>query len=124
MKTVTRNLFVKILCALTLSAFALPLWAHHSAAQYDFKTPVEVKGVVKVVRIENPHMKLILEVTDAKGKRDIEYEGHSLNNLYRQGYRPNLVTVGDTWEIKIAPRKDGGDGGYVVAVKTSDGHTF
>jgi hypothetical protein len=124
MKTATRKLFTKIISTLALGAFALPLSAHHSAAQYDFRTPVEVKGTVKVVRIENPHMKLILEVNDAKGKRDIEFEGHSLNNLYRQGYRPNLVKVGDTWDIRIAPKKDGTDGGYVVGVTTSAGNKF
>jgi hypothetical protein len=124
MKTTNQKFLTKIIGTLTLAAFALPISAHHSAAQYDFRTPVEVKGVVKVVRIENPHMKLVLEVNDAKGKRDIEFEGHSLNNLYRSGYRPNLVKVGDTWDIRIAPKKDGTDGGYVVGVTTSAGSKF
>jgi len=26
--------------------------------------------------------------------------------------------------IVVAPRHDGGDGGYVKSVKTADGHTF
>ncbi len=72
----------------------------------------------------NPHMRLILTVTDAKGTRDIEFEGHSLNNLYRAGWRPDLVKAGDKLSINIAPRKDGADGGYVVKVKTADGKEF
>jgi hypothetical protein len=63
-------------------------------------------------------------VDDAKGARDIEFEGHSLNNLYRRGWRKDMVKVGDALTISIAPRKDGGDGGYVLSVKTPDGKEF
>ena len=109
---------------LTLWCLALPAGAHHSAAQFDFRDKTTVTGIVKLIRVENPHMKLVLEVNDAKGKRDIEFEGHSLNNFYRSGYRPNLVKIGDKLEVTIAPRKDGADGGYVTAVTTADGHKF
>jgi hypothetical protein len=121
------TLFKKILTVaggLAIFGLVAPVGAHHSAAQFDFRDKVTVTGVVKVIRVENPHMKLILELNDAKGKRDVEFEGHSLNNFYRSGYRPNLVKIGDTWEITIAPRKDKEDGGYVTSVKTSDGHKF
>jgi hypothetical protein len=72
----------------------------------------------------NPHMRLILTVTDDKGTRDIEYEGHSLNNLYRAGWRPDSVKAGDKITVTIAPRKDGADGGYVTKVKMADGKEF
>jgi Family of unknown function (DUF6152) len=107
-----------------LSAFALPAAAHHSAAQFNFQTPVSVKGVIKEFRMANPHMRLVLAVEDAKGARDVEFEGHSLNNLYRRGWRKDMVKVGDTLTISIAPRKDGGDGGYVLTVKTAEGKEF
>jgi hypothetical protein len=115
------RLFVPIALAATLAA---PAFAHHSAAQFNFQTPKSVDGVVKEVRMANPHMRLILTVSDDKGKRDIEFEGHSLNNLYRQGWRPDAVKAGDKITISIAPRKDGADGGYVVKVKTADGKEF
>ena len=73
------------------------------------------------VRFANPHMKLILEVDDAKGKRTIEFEGHSRNNMARQGLTPNLFTVGDDIAIRIAPMRNGEDGGYVTAVRGPDG---
>ena len=66
-------------------------------------------------------MKLILEVDDAKGKRTIEFEGHSRNNMARQGLTPNLFTVGDDIAIRIAPMRNGEDGGYVTAVRGPDG---
>jgi len=105
-------------------ALAAPAFAHHSAAQFNFTTPKSLDGVIKEVRMANPHMRLILTVTDAKGTRDVEFEGHSLNNLYRQGWRPDSVKAGDKVTITIAPRKDGEDGGYVTKVKTSAGKEF
>ncbi len=99
-----------------------PAVAHHSAAQFDFQKPVNVSGVVKVARFSNPHAKIILEVTDEKrGTRDIEFEGHSRNNMYRQGFRPEMMVVGDKVTIRIAPMRDGTDGGYVTAFITADG---
>jgi Family of unknown function (DUF6152) len=97
--------------------------AHHSAAQFDFQNTVMVSGKVVEARFANPHMRLVLEVTDDKrGTRDIEFEGHSRNNMLRQGLTPDLFGVGDEITIRIAPTRDGSDGGYVVGVRTSDGH--
>lgn len=96
-------------------------YAHHSAAQFDFQNPVNVTGVVKEARFSNPHARLVLEVSDAKGKRNIEFEGHSRNNMIRQGLMPNMMAVGDSITIRIAPTRDGSDGGYVTALITEDG---
>lgn len=108
-----------LLIAMSLTAPAL---AHHSAAQFDFQNPVRITGLVKEARFANPHARIILEVTDdARGTRDIEYEGHSRNNMQREGFRPGMMKVGDTITIQIAPMKDGTDGGYVTALITADG---
>lgn len=112
------------LLSTALMCVAAPTSAHHSAAQFNFQTPVSVKGVIKEFRMANPHMRLVLAVEDEKGAREIEYEGHSLNNLYRRGWRKDMMKVGDTITISIAPRKDGGDGGYVLSVRTADGKEF
>jgi hypothetical protein len=117
------KIMLSMLVLMTLS-LAQPVMAHHSAAQFDFQKPTDIPGIVKEVRVANPHMKLVLEVTDASGTRDVTYEGHSRNNLYRRGWRPNMINVGDKITITIATPKAGGDGGYVVAVKTADGHQF
>jgi len=112
--------------ALTAAAMALTVagtaFGHHSAAQFDFGNPVNITGIVKYVRFANPHAKIILEVTDEeRGTRDIEYEGHSRNNMVRQGLVPNLFGVGETITIRIAPMRDGSDGGYITALITEDG---
>lgn len=96
--------------------------AHHSAAQFDFQNTVVIEGKVMQARFANPHMRLVLEVTDdARGTRNIEYEGHSRNNMIRQGLLPELFTVGDSIAIRIAPMRNGDDGGYVTAVRAPDG---
>jgi hypothetical protein len=105
-------------------ALVVPVGAHHSAAEFDFRTPVEVKGVVKEIRVANPHMRLIMSVTDGKGTRDVEFEGHSRNNIFRSGWRENMVKPGDAITIRIAPRRAGGDGGYVQSVTTASGQRF
>ena len=71
--------------------------------QFDFANSKAITGVVKKFIAINPHMQLVLRVTDAKGKRDIEFEGHSTNNMYRAGYRDNMIKVGDKITVYIAP---------------------
>ena len=63
-------------------------------------------------------------MTDEKGTRDITYEGHSRNNLYRRGWRPHMVKAGDKITITVGPPVNGGDGGYVLSLKTAGGEEF
>jgi hypothetical protein len=115
-----------ILRLLAIAAAALPVAAiaHHSAAQFDFGQTVAVEGVVKDISVANPHIALFLEVSDEAGVRVIEFEGHSRNNVYRRGWRPDSVGVGDKITIEIAPLKAGGDGGYIKNFVLGDGTTF
>jgi hypothetical protein len=96
-------------------------FGHHSAAAQDFNKRVEVEGVIKFWEIANPHGRVVLRVTDQKGTRDIEFETHSRNNVYRAGYRDGMVKAGDKVKISIAPNRDGSDGGYVTGFVTAKG---
>ena len=97
--------------AVMLGAAGATAAAHHSAAQFDFAKSVAVTGVVTKFIAINPHMQLVLRVTDAKGTRDIEFEGHSTNNMYRAGYRDRMIKVGDRITVYAAPLRSGADGG-------------
>lgn len=106
---------------------ALVLWtmtamAHHSAAQFDLTKFVTLEGVVKSFVVKNPHTTAVIEITDDKGTRDIEFEGHSASHFYRAGYTRDLVQAGDRIAILISPRKDGKDGGFLQAF-TDNGRT-
>jgi hypothetical protein len=114
--------------AVVMSALALTVvlgttgaFAHHSAAQFDFTHMVTIQGTVKSFHVTNPHTAAVIEVTDAKGTRDVEYEGHSASNFYRAGYTKDAVKFGDHVAILIAPRRDGKDGGFINAFTTASG---
>ena len=107
-----------------LMLWGSPATAHHSAVQFDFTKSETVTGVVKKFRAINPHMQLVLHVKDDKGERDVVFEGHSTNNMYRAGYRDNMIKVGDTITVYIAPLRDGSGGGYVTAAVTASGVRF
>ena len=107
-----------------LALWAAVVAAHHSAQQFDFGRSVAISGVVKRFQSINPHMRLVIAVSDAKGTRDITFEGHSTNNMYRAGYRDGMIKVGDKITVYVAPLRDGSDGGYVTAASTADGRRF
>src|SRR5262245_43416211 len=108
----TQRRFAAALAAVLGLLATVPARAHHSAIQFDFQKPVQVTGVVTRFQASNPHMRLTLRINDAKGSREIAFEGHSTNNMYRGGYRDKMIQVGDTITVTIAPLKDGSDGGY------------
>jgi hypothetical protein len=110
--------------AALLALWATGIAAHHSAQQFDFGRSVAISGVVKRFQSINPHMRLVITVSDAKGTRDISFEGHSTNNMFRAGYRDGMIKVGDKITVYVAPLRDGADGGYVTAASTADGRRF
>jgi hypothetical protein len=115
------TLKASLVLAASLLGAAVPTWAHHSAAMFDFTQNHWSEGVVKDIRVINPHMTLTLVVSDAKGTHDISFEGHSVNNFYRAGWRPHMVNVGDKIKVRFNPRKDGLDGGFVNGFVTAQG---
>lgn len=125
MKTSARTRVVLLTGTILLGAAPFASQAHHSAAQYDLTVRDNlVTGLVKVFAVANPHTRIVLEVADEKGKREIEFEGHSRNNFYRSGWREGVVKVGEEITLVAAPKRDGSDGGYVLGVITADGERF
>jgi hypothetical protein len=119
------QIFKKILVtagAVSLLLCSVSVPAHHSAAQFDFTQRVTVEGVVKKFLVRNPHTVAVVEITDAKGTREVEFEGHSASHFLRAGYTRDMVKTGDRIAILIAPRHDGRDGGFIQAF-TVNGRT-
>jgi Family of unknown function (DUF6152) len=114
--TIRKTLLAAV--ALTIGAVAS---AHHSAVAFDFGKSVTYTGTVKLFRAVEPHLTVVMEIKDAKGTREVKFEGHSLNNLYRGGYRKGSVKVGDTLTVTAAPYRDGHEGGYVIGGQTQGG---
>jgi hypothetical protein len=65
--------------------------AHHSAAPFDFAKTTTIEGTVKSFEVMNPHTHALVTLADAKGTRDIDFEGHSASNFYRAGYVKGAV---------------------------------
>ena len=118
------NKFFILASGVAFAALATSASAHHSAVQFDFTKQVPIKGTVTHFRAINPHMQLILRVKDAKGEHLVEFEGHSTNNMYRNGYRKGMVNEGDVITINVAPLKNGSEGGYVVSADLAGGTHF
>ncbi|MGE5721277.1 MAG: DUF6152 family protein [Sphingomonadales bacterium] len=95
--------------------------AHHSATQFDLQNPRPVTGIVKVAKFANPHAHLVLRVTDARGTRDWVFEGHSMNNYYRDGWRRGMIKAGDRITTNSGPLRDGSDGGYALGIEMANG---
>jgi hypothetical protein len=107
-----------------VAALSTTAAAHHSAVQYDFSKSAQITGTVVKFQAINPHMRLTLRVTDDKGTRELELEGHSTNNMYRAGYRDGMIKYGDKITVNVAPLRDGREGGYVIAAILADGRKF
>jgi hypothetical protein len=120
MKQTIRSLAI-IAVSLGLAGIAA---AHHSAVQFDFGKQVKYTGTVKEFSAINPHMRMTVEMKDAKGARTVKFEGHSTNNMYRNGYRKGMVNVGDTITVTAAPYRDGTEGGYVISAEMANGQFF
>jgi hypothetical protein len=82
--------------------------AHHSfAAAFDETKPVEVKGVMAEIKIENPHSWFYVNVTDATGKvTKWGFEGNTPTSLMRAGYKRDALKVGDKVTVKGVHARD------------------
>jgi Family of unknown function (DUF6152) len=123
MRTKSKAVMSALSAIVLLSGGLRSAFAHHSGAEYDFTKNVWVSGVVKAIRVINPHMSLTLVVLQHNGKtRPIHFEGDSVNNFYRAGWRPHMVRVGDRIKVRYNPRKDGAEGGFVNGFVAANGH--
>ena len=91
------KLFVSVLGTLAaLCVSAVPAAAHHAfGGEFDANRPVLLKG--KLVKVEwvNPHSWLHVEVTNAKGEKEVwMVEGGSPNSLLRRGVTKDSLKVG------------------------------
>ena len=91
----TKRFMVLIILA-ALLVVSRPIFAHHSAAEYDATKVVSVKGTVTQFEWSNPHAYIYLDVKDDKG--DVEkwtVELASLGMLSRFNWRRDTVKPGD-----------------------------
>lgn len=108
-----------LLAALCVAGSA---WAHHSFAMFDQSKQVTLKGTVREFQWTNPHAWIHLDVPNSSGGVDSwQVELNSPNNLKRQGWKSNSLSVGEKVTLMLNPLKDGTKGGLFIAVTLPDG---
>ena len=110
--------------ALTVLTMVLPARAHHSfAAEYDGDKFVTMKGVVKKVDWQNPHMHFYLDVTNDKGQvEEWKFEGFPPNMLVRQGWKKDVsMKQGDRVTVTAWLARDGSKLAHSREITWEDG---
>ena len=104
-----------------------PAWAHHAfGAAYDLNQPVTVKGVITLVRLENPHSWFFLDVRDDSGKVDRwAFEAGTPSGMIRNGFKPSTIKAGTEVTIKgFCTRDVSQKMGMLRELATADGQVF
>ncbi|TDJ29539.1 MAG: hypothetical protein E2O51_02230 [Gammaproteobacteria bacterium] len=81
--------------------FLLPglVLAHHSTAYFSDEIR-QLEGVITEVQWRNPHIALMIDVTDAQGETEAwRLEANSIYNLLRSGVTKDLFRIGDRLEV-------------------------
>ena len=119
MKTV-RALFLVLAAAAIASP---PLAAHHGRGRaYDMKTRLTLKGTVSMVKWQNPHVLIYIDVKDDASKVVTwAFENSNVHTLAVQGYNRNTLKVGDQITAIVNPAANGEPLGIVVKVILASG---
>ena len=104
-----------------LALAALPAFAHHSFAMFDFTKTVTITGTVKEFQWTNPHVVLWVNVEGKDPKTpDVWWlEMTSPGNLTRGGWNRKAVNAGDKVVVELNPLRDGKLGGALIKVTDS-----
>jgi hypothetical protein len=115
--------FARVAGTAALFLFALPVFAHHGASEYDMTKIVSVHATVTELQYVNPHTLLVFTVKDDSGKA-VEWTGElpSPNLLSRRGWSRSTVKPGDQVTVIGAIAKNGEKGMQIKKLVFPDGH--
>ena len=115
--------YIKIASVLTLLMMMVgPVQAHHSFAMFDKARVVTIKGTMGKVEWRNPHVIMMVNVTDEKGEvTQYTVECNSPNVMLRNGWKVSTLKVGDPVSADLYPLRDGRPGGLLDTVTLSNG---
>jgi hypothetical protein len=120
------NARTALLAALLLSATVAPVNAHHSFyAEFDQNKQVTLEGTVVKMEWVNPHSWLHLEVTNAKGEKEVwKVEGGSPAVLLRLGWTRDSIPPGIRVKVVGFQAKDGALRANSRSVEFPDGRSM
>jgi hypothetical protein len=104
------------------AAFAGAASAHHSFAMFDFSKEATLPGTVREFHWMNPHIHILLDAADDKGRvQTWDIEGPAPNALRPQGWSREALAAGEKVSVVVHPLKSGGLGGSLVRAYRADG---
>jgi hypothetical protein len=104
---------------------ALPAFAHHSHAMFDFTRTLELNATVTKFEWTNPHSWLHVMAANDKGESVAwAIEMGAPGGLVGRGWRPTSVVPGDKVIVNIYPTKDGSSGGTLRNIKLANGQAL
>ena len=115
------TLQASVLSAVAMLMLTIPASAHHSLTTFwDTDKSVTITGVVKSVKLVNPHANMVVEVTDANGqKSDWSITARGSVSLLRQlGWKEDTVTVGMKITVEGSPSRNPGAHGLAAGTIT------
>ena len=98
----SRNFVGVSVLGFALATAAVPAVAHHAvSAEFDRNKPVSFTGTVKQVEWMNPHIYTDIEAKDPSTGKTVVFqvEGGAPNSLYRSGWRPDTLKIGETVSV-------------------------
>ena len=86
-----------LIAGISFFCLGVPAVAHHGFdTEYDANKKVKLTGVVTKIEWLNPHMRVYIDVTDAKGNvTNWNLELTSPNTVRRQGWGPKDLLAGE-----------------------------
>jgi hypothetical protein len=121
MKNTINKLVPLFALSLTISGVG---WAHHgSRISYDLTRQVTVKGVIKGVVYQNPHVYFTFDVTDDQGKVT-EWAAETDPPIMmerRFQWNRRYLKPGDEVTVTVWPSKAGAPRGFLARLVMADG---
>lgn len=111
----------EVLTGIPALLIALNAVAHHSGAMFDDKKSTTIEGTVKAFQWTNPHCWIQVLVPGQQAPTEWSVEMGSPSQLFRGGWKPGTLKVGDKIRVVIRPTRDGTNGGLFVSVTREDG---
>ena len=105
-----------VLAGVILVVLIAPIQAHHSLpAYYNIEGNISITGVMKQVKIANPHSSFLLEVTEPNGQK-VTWIAVASNatQMQRAGWTNETIKLGTTITIEGNPARNENSKGILV----------
>jgi len=94
--------------AVGLLVLSVPLFAHHSLANYDREKEITLTGTVTEFLLKNPHSQIVFEVKGDDGTVVKWTAGSSSPmRLFRMGWKTTMLKPGDQITVTGGPHRGG-----------------